>query len=46
VEKLRVQQKELEDAQLQLELEHSELEHEIECRRDDGRARAITRNIN
>jgi hypothetical protein len=46
VEKLRVRQKELEDAQLQRELEHLELEREIERRRDDGRACAIARNVN
>ena len=46
VEQLRAWHKEIEDARLQLEQEHVELEREIERREDGGRARAIAREVN
>jgi hypothetical protein len=46
IEQLRVWQKELEDARLQLEQEHTKLKREIERRENSGRARAIARDMN
>ena len=46
VEQLRARQQELDDARLQLEQERAELEREIECRGDGGRARAMAHDVN
>jgi hypothetical protein len=46
VEQLRARKKELEDARLQLEQEHADLEREIERRENNGRTRAITHDVN
>jgi hypothetical protein len=46
LEQLWEQQKELEEARLQLEQEHGEHEHEITRRGGGGRARANARDVN
>ena len=46
VEQLRARHQELEEARLQLEQEHVELEREIERREDGGCARAMARDVN
>ena len=46
MEQLKAQHQELEEARLQLDQEHVELEQEIERHGDDGWARAMARDIN
>ena len=46
VEQLRAQKREIEEAGIQLVQECVEVDREIECHRDGGRARAVARDVN
>ena len=46
VEQLRAQKQEIDKVGQQLVWEYAEVDQEIECRRNDGRARAVAHDIN
>ena len=46
VEQLKARHQELEEGRLQLKQERAELDREIECHRDGGRAHAMARDVN